>query len=211
MLSNELKGMIAGFVATLVLTAMLLINNGTGMMPEIDLIRLLMRLGTLTPAAAWMDHFIVGVVVWGLLFAMYDGLTTSRAYWLKGILFGLFAWLVMMVTFLPLAGAGLFGSKIGAAAVIGLLILHLIYGVVLGGVYGVLGEWLPKKVHTAEEKAVVEAEALASFNRDTSVSFNDDLPSSSPSGRTMLFIFGGFLAFVALMVLANIFRTTLGL
>lgn len=211
MLSNELKGMIAGLIATLVLTVLMLINNAMGLMPEVDLVRLLMKLGTLTAPAAWMDHFIVGVVVWGLLFAAYDGLETSWAPWLKGIVFGVFAWLVMMVTFLPLAGAGFFGSRIGTYAVIGLLGLHLIYGAVLGAVYGFLGEWLPAKVHSPEERAAVQAEALASFNRDTSLSFNDDLPSSSPAAKTVLIIFGGFLAFIALMVLANVFRTTLGL
>jgi hypothetical protein len=211
MLSNELKGMIAGLIATLVLTVLMVINNAIGLMPGIDLIRLLVKLGTLTTPAAWMDHFIVGVVVWGLLFAAYDGLATSPAPWLKGIVFGIFAWLVMMVTFLPLAGAGFFGARIGTSAMIGLLGLHLIYGAVLGTVYGLLGVWVPVKVHSPEEKAAAEAEALASFNRDTSLSFNDDLPSSSPSAKTVLIIFGGFLAFIALMILANIFRTTLGL
>jgi hypothetical protein len=117
----------------------------------------------------------------------------------------------MMVTFLPLAGAGFFGARIGISAVIGLLGLHLIYGAVLGTVYGLLGDWLPVKVNSPEENAAAAAESLASFNRDTSLSFNDDLPSSSPSGKTVLVILGGFLAFIALMVLANIFRTTLGL
>jgi hypothetical protein len=209
--SNELKGMIAGFIATLVVTVLLLINNAIGLMPGIDLIRLLVRLGTLTTPAAWMDHFIVGVVVWGLLFAAYDGLASRPAPWLKGIIFGVFAWVVMMVTFLPLAGAGFFGSRIGTSAVIGLLGLHLVYGLVLGVVYGLIGVWAPVKIHSAEQQALAAEEALVSFNRDTNLPFNDDLPSSSPSGKTVLYIFGGFFGFIALMVLANVFRSTLGI
>src|SRR5206468_213540 len=75
--------------------------------------------------AAWMDHFIVGVLIWGLLFAVYDGVATRPAHWLKGIIVGAFAWLMMMVAFMPLAGAGFFGAKIGITALVGLLIMAL--------------------------------------------------------------------------------------
>src|SRR5215216_1917857 len=74
---------------------------------------------------------------------------------------GVFAWLMMMVTFLPLAGAGFFGAKIGIPAVIGLLGLHLIYGAVLGAMYGLLGVWVPVKVHSPEEQDVAKAASLA--------------------------------------------------
>ncbi len=63
-----------------------------------------------------MDHFIVGVVFWGLLFAVYDGAASGPAHWLKGIIFSVFAWFIMMVAFMPLAGAGFFGAKIGITA-----------------------------------------------------------------------------------------------
>src|SRR5215203_2171045 len=143
---NALKGVIAGFVATLVLSALMILNSTIGLMPQIDIVRLLTTLGTLTTASAWMDHFIVGALVWGLLFAAVDATTTRPALWLKGMIFGVFAWLMMMVTFLPLAGAGFFGAKIGITPVLGLLFLHLVYGVVLGVTYGLLGLWVPVKV-----------------------------------------------------------------
>jgi hypothetical protein len=41
-------------------------------------------------------------------------------------------------------------------------------------------------------------------------SFNDDLPSSSPSGKTVLMILGGLVGFFVLVVLAAEFRSTLG-
>src|SRR5437879_3866360 len=131
LMSNALKGMIAGFVATLVLSGLMLLNSTMDLMPQINIIRMLTNLGTLSTPAAWMDHFIVGVVIWGLLFAVYDGGATRPAHWLKGIIFGVFAWLMMMVAFMPAAGAGFFGTKIGITAPVGLLILHLIYGAIL--------------------------------------------------------------------------------
>jgi hypothetical protein len=211
-MSNTLKGMLAGFVATLVLTALMLLNSALDLIPQINIIHLLTTLGTLSVASAWMDHFIVGVVVWGLLFAVYDGAATRPAHWLKGIIFGVFAWLMMMVAFMPLAGAGFFGAKIGITAPVGLLIVHLIYGVVLGATYGLLGVLVPVKavILTKEEKAELIADGPNPYTMD-SADINDHLTTSSPSGKTVLIIFGGLVGFLALVVLAVEFRKTLGL
>src|SRR5262249_24546189 len=129
-MSNVLKGMTAGFVATLVLSGIMILNGMIDLMAQINIIHLLMNLSGLSTPAAWWVHSTVGVVFGGLPFAVYDGVATRRAHGLKGIIFGVFAWLIMMVLFTPLAGAGFFGAKLGIAAVIGLLILHLIYGFV---------------------------------------------------------------------------------
>jgi hypothetical protein len=212
-MSNALKGMLAGFVATLVLATLMLLNSGLDLIPQINIIRLLTTLGTLSVPSAWMDHFIVGVMVWGLLFAVYDGAATRPALWLKGIIFGMFAWLIMMVAFMPLAGAGFFGSKIGITAPVGLLLVHLIYGVVLGATYGLLGVLVPVKasvILTKEEKALITANDPNPYTMNSG-DINDHLPTSSPSGKTVLIIFGGLVGFFVLVVLAVEFRKTLGL
>jgi hypothetical protein len=144
-MSNSLRGMLAGLVATLVLSGVLILKSNMGLWPEVNIIRLLVNLGSIQTVAAWMDHFIVGVVVWGLLFSGFDALWESRAYWLKGIIFGVFAWLMMMVLFMPLAKAGWFGVRIGPIAALVTLGYHLIYGLVLGVVYGLLTMWYPAK------------------------------------------------------------------
>src|SRR5262249_43274747 len=149
-MSNALKGMVAGFVATLVLSGIMVLNSMMDLAPQTNLIGLLIKLGTLSTPAAWMDHFIVGVVVWGLLFAVYDGVAARPDYWLKGVIFGGFAWLVMVVAFMPLAGAGFLGAKAGPSVLIGLLILHLVYGAVLGATYGLLGVLVPVPIPGSE-------------------------------------------------------------
>src|SRR5215208_8140619 len=208
---NALKGVIAGFVATLVLSALMILNSTIGLMPQIDIVRLLTTLGTLTTASAWMDHFIVGAVVWGLLFAVaVDTITARAAFWMKGMIFGVFAWLMMMVTFMPLAGAGFFGAKIGITAVVGLLFLHLVYGIVLGVVYGLLGFWVPVKaalILPKEEQVVVAGPNPYTMS---SADINDNVLSSSPAGKTVLITFGCLIGFFALLVLAMEYRTTLG-
>jgi hypothetical protein len=144
-MSNSMKGMVAGLVATLVLSGLLLLKGTMNLVPELSIISLLMSLGSITAVQAWMDHFIVGVVAWGLAFGAYDSLASRPAHWLKGIIFGVFAWLVMMVLFMPLAKAGVFGWKIGPMAAAVTLIYHLVYGAVLGTTYGLLSAWVPAK------------------------------------------------------------------
>ena len=210
-MSNALKGMVAGLVATLVLCGLMVLNSATELMPQINIIRWLTALGSLSVPSAWMDHFIVGVIIWGLLFAVYDGAASRPAPWLKGIIFGVFTWLMMMVTFMPLAGAGFFGAKVDISTLIGLLVLNLIFGAVLGVTYGLLGVVAPVRIAVSpagETVPVTEAERLRLSSPD--YSFNDDLPSSSPSGRTVAIIFGGIVGFMALVVLVMEFRPVLG-
>jgi hypothetical protein len=144
-MSNSMKGMIAGFVATVVLSALLLFKSTMDIVPELNMIRLLTSLGSIGVVAAWMDHFIVGVVVWGLLFGAYDAVASRPAHWLKGLIFGVFAWLMMMVLFMPLAKAGVFGYRLGPMAAVVTLLYHLVYGAVLGTTYGLLTAWAPAK------------------------------------------------------------------
>jgi hypothetical protein len=44
-----------------------------------------------------------------------------------------------------------------------------------------------------------------------SADINDHLPTSSPSGKTVLTIFGGLVGFLVLVVLVSEFRATVGL
>ena len=152
-MSNSMKGMLAGLVATLVLSGLLLLKGTMNLVPELSIISLLMSLGSITAVQAWMDHFIVGVVAWGLAFGAYDSLASRPAHWLKGIIFGVFAWVVMMVLFMPLAKAGVFGWKIGPIAAAVTLIYHLVYGAVLGTTYGLLSAWVPAKAPEGSPQA----------------------------------------------------------
>ena len=144
-MSNSTKGMIAGFVATVVLSGLLMLKSTMDLAPHLNIIRLLTQLGSIGTVAAWMDHFIVGTLVWGLLFGAFDAVYEKGAYWLKGLIFGVFAWVLMMVLFMPMAKAGFFGAKIGIEAPLVTLLYHLLYGLVLGVTYGLLAAWAPIK------------------------------------------------------------------
>lgn len=57
-----------------------------------------------------------------------------------GIIIGVVGWLIMMVMvmLMPMAGVGMFAMSMGVMAPMMTLILHLIFGAVLGWTYGKL-------------------------------------------------------------------------
>jgi hypothetical protein len=137
-----LRAMIAGFVATVVLSLLMLMKSMMGLMPELDVVRMLtgMAHGMMglpaNPAVGWMLHFLIGTVLWGIGFALLYKPLPGNGPVLKGIVFGVLAWLLMMLVPMPMAGAGLFGMKMGMLAPVMTLVLHLIWGAVLGATFG---------------------------------------------------------------------------
>lgn len=77
-------------------------------------------------------------VVWALFFAgaAHDRLGAFPG-WAQGVVFTLPLYILSLVVFLPVVGAGFFGAHIGAGPlpVIGNLILHLVYGAALGAMF----------------------------------------------------------------------------
>jgi hypothetical protein len=125
-----------GFMATVVLSAFMLMKEQMGLVPQLNPLEMLAKMAGGPPAVGWVPHFLIGTVLWGSLFPIFDANVPSGSHWLNGILFGFGAWILMMVLFMPMAGAGLFGMALGVMAPIAALVLHLIYGFVLGGTYG---------------------------------------------------------------------------
>jgi hypothetical protein len=67
-----------------------------------------------------------------------SGILPGKSHLTRGINFGIAAWVMMMLVVMPMAGAGLFGLKMGMMAPAMTLMLHVVYGAVLGFVYGKL-------------------------------------------------------------------------
>lgn len=82
--------------------------------------------------------FFVGGVIWALLFVLVCEPRLHGPAWERGVQFALVPWVFSLVVFMPLVGGGLFGTGLGAGPLppIGNLILHVIYGAVLGAVWG---------------------------------------------------------------------------
>jgi hypothetical protein len=136
-MNPTINGMIAGFVATLVLSALMFVKGTMGSMPQLDVITVLSRMAGATHVAGvgWLLHFLIGAVAWGMLFAWLAPSLPGGSDWVKGVIFGAGAWLLMMIAVMPMAGAGLFGMSLGMVAPAMTLMLHLVFGAVLGFTY----------------------------------------------------------------------------
>jgi hypothetical protein len=121
------RGIIAGFLATIALSAML------------DPIAMLVRTaGILSPTLGWLLHFLVGTLVWGAGFALVHDWLRGPS-WLRGILFGIGAWLLVVITVVTVTRLGLFGFELGFATPLAMLAIHVVFGALLGGIYDLLG------------------------------------------------------------------------
>lgn len=80
----------------------------------------------------WAGHLMLGVVfavVYAVVAARLPGPVVAR-----GALFGVLPWLLAQVMVMPMMGMGLFSGSMKVA--VGSLIGHLVYGGVVGLVYG---------------------------------------------------------------------------
>lgn len=137
-MSKFTNGLLAGFVATLVLSAIMVIKQMMGIMPELDVAAMLTSMLSLPSVAfGWIMHFMIGTIAWGIGYALLRSFLPVGAVW-SGVLFGTAAWLMMMIAVMPMAGAGLFGINMGVMAPIMTFVLHAIFGAVLGAVYQAL-------------------------------------------------------------------------
>jgi len=138
-----IHSMIAGFVATVVLSGLMLMKTMMGLMPQLDVIAMLGKMsgdmmGVGGAGIGWLLHFMIGTVAWGLLFAFLYKILPGHGAVPKGVSFGVLAWLLMMVLPMPMAGAGLFGLKLGMMAPVMTLVLHIVFGAVMGLVFAKL-------------------------------------------------------------------------
>jgi hypothetical protein len=134
-------GILAGLIATAVLSIVIVLKAALGIVPELSMIATLSEasarvLGTpRNLVVGWIEHLLIGTVLWGTVFGLTNPLWRQR-HVIRGIIFAVLAWLLMMVFLLPLAGLGVFGTALGPVAVLTALILHLVYGLVLGYYFG---------------------------------------------------------------------------
>ncbi|MEM1282202.1 MAG: DUF6789 family protein [Chlamydiota bacterium] len=143
-MSNYFKGIVAGFIATTVMTLLMFVKNYFGVFTELNVVDVIDNVNTSyfglpkTAWGAWVVHFITGSVIYGIVFAFFNPKLTE-SFTFNGIIIGVGAWFVMMLLVFPLIGGGLFATVLGEHARVASLGLHVVYGVVLGYSYGKIG------------------------------------------------------------------------
>lgn len=126
------KAIIAGFIATVVLSIIMVIKAVLGFMPGFNAIELIHGITGGPLVLGWVGHFVIGALLWGTFFALLYGALPGANPLTKALVFSVMAWLAMMLIFMPVAGAGFFGLAIGLPVIVATLVLHLIWGAVLG-------------------------------------------------------------------------------
>ena len=89
------SGLMAGFIATFVTSAIVQMKNATGTLPEVHIVKAWSALlGDPTHVAVgWIAHIVVGVVVGGIAFALLSPRLPTRLFAVKGVVFGILMWL----------------------------------------------------------------------------------------------------------------------
>lgn len=150
------KSIVAGFGATIILSLLMILKATMGMLPAMNAIVMLSHLGhklvglPLSPATGWVLHFLIGSLLWGVLYAWSYHMLPGKSAVPKALAFSVIAWLLMMVVVMPMAGKGLFAAHIGIMAAVATLVLHLVWGLVLGLIYQVLASHTGRAEHACQ-------------------------------------------------------------
>jgi hypothetical protein len=109
-----------------------------GVMPDLDIINMIAVTIGGAAALGWTVHSIIGVVGYGAAMVILNERLPGNSPTGHGAIIGFLGWLIMMITVMPVAGVGMFGMAMGLMAPMMTLVLHLIFGTVLGWTYGKL-------------------------------------------------------------------------
>lgn len=137
---NATRAIAAGLIGTASMTALLLVEPSVGL-PMIAIGQILSTaLGlastylTIGPAVGWSIHFLVGVAFALVYASMFDRRLPGTAL-ARGAIYGVLVFVLAQLVFMPLVGGGVF-SRGDPQMIAGSLLGHLVYGGVLGWIYG---------------------------------------------------------------------------
>jgi hypothetical protein len=130
------RGITAGLVGTAVMTMVMLMGPLMGL-PDMNIGRMLGGFMGIPEALGWIAHFMIGTVI-ALIYVYFFAARLPDGALIRGALYGLIPWFVSQIMVNPMMGAGIFASNTPAPfmMVLGSLMGHVIYGGVVGGVYG---------------------------------------------------------------------------
>lgn len=132
--ANWMRALLGGFVGTVVFTLM-----GKFMAPQIigqpmDVAALIAPMLGDSHTTGVIAHFVIGVVVFPLLYLLLGVQRLSGPGWLRGALFLIPLYLIAMMVMMPLLGYGLFFDSPPKAMVA--LMGHVAFGLCMGAIIG---------------------------------------------------------------------------
>jgi len=99
-------------------------------------------------------HFVAGLLL-AIGYGSFFHHKVKGPAWQKGLVYSMGPYLLSVLVFFPMVGAGLLGFQLGAGPLplIGNLVLHAAYGLTLGVTYGFLTEMDSRVVESSARKA----------------------------------------------------------
>ena len=134
------KGGLAGLFASIVTSLVMLIKREVGFYQDLNPIEMLAN-GLHFPQViyAWYLHYLLGII-YGIGFSiLYYRIPGDERF--RGIVFATSIWFIMMISVMPISGMGVFAMNIGSNFAMFTFIMHLVYGIFVGIIYG----WLDKR------------------------------------------------------------------
>lgn len=129
---NWTRAAIGGLIGTLVMTAVGLWIAPLMGMPRMNPADMLAGAMGGSALLGWTGHLTIGVVL-ALIYAVVAP-KLPGAPPVRGALYGLAPWIVAMVVVMPMMGMPVFGG--GTPPALGSLVGHLVYGAIVGAIYG---------------------------------------------------------------------------
>jgi uncharacterized membrane protein YagU involved in acid resistance len=131
------RAIAGGFVGTAVMTMMMSFVAPMMMGIEMDIAAMLGSMLGGSWAAGMAMHFVLGSVVFPLIYALVLFSKLPGTPVVRGAAWGLILFLVAQVMVMPMMGGGFFSANMGGMmAVVGSLMGHLVYGGLLGAIAG---------------------------------------------------------------------------
>jgi hypothetical protein len=129
------RGFIFGFLATLSMSIVVIVVREAAIVPVIQSVMgvVIQKLfGELDTPKLIIISLFVHALYGSLMGALFYSAVKESGNMKKSILFGLFIWFILQLVIFPLLGWGVFGYLISNYISFTSLIMHLIYGGVLG-------------------------------------------------------------------------------
>lgn len=136
---NVKRAVGAGALGTAAMTMLMLAAPIMGM-PRMAIGEMLGRFLGIGAAAGWAMHGMIGLVL-GVIYAGVASSQLPGAPAIRGALYGFLVFLVAQLAVSPMMGGGVFSGG-QMSVIVGSLLGHLVFGAVVGGVYG--SPWLAR-------------------------------------------------------------------
>ena len=90
-MSTITAGIKAGFIGTVALSAIMIVKDMMGVMPELNVIHMLANMMGMSVMLGWVMHFMIGSFIWGIGFTVIYTLLPGKSATTKGISFAILA------------------------------------------------------------------------------------------------------------------------